>query len=490
MKDNIRKFLDAQNAPGYGGYANAVTELTNGKKLSHWIWYVFPQLKSISQDSLYEKKYGIENLEEAKDYLQDLTLKTRLDEVCGILMNHQGKTANNIFGMTDAAKVKSSLTLFYLASKDELYRQVLDKYYNGLPCQKTLYALNLTMPSRGTVSSQNKTQGEGEYIEPRTDRNNRTGKKQRNVTYNSKGRKSSKIRKVKKLMIIIMGIIVIVGVFGGVGFGAYMLLSQNTHEVPVAENSNPDIDNQAISDKSLAVVLRSSDRNLIGKDEMEKYFIHVSASFGDKTYVMDSVSNSYNFKFTSENYKEAIIINVTIEDCIIGKTTYVYNDLGVNNDTIKESVVLTVSGTDLRIYEELAWYLSAERQVSEAKYPKYVERIKAVEDENFATLLTEKLKSIGKVAPKTLEDKTNVIKKDGDHLPNEIMHRVRTGRRVPPSLISELSSFQRKIIEDYNWFVSERDTNRNGEILHELRYCTTFGGLQLIIKEYREWAER
>ena len=312
MKDNIRKFLDAQNAPGYAGYANAVSELTQGKKLSHWIWYVFPQLKSISQNSPYEMKYGIENIEEARDYLQDPILKARLDEVCSILLNHQGKTASSIFSMTDSAKVKSSMTLFYIASKNELYRQVLDKYFNGLPCQKTLYALNLTMPSRGTITSQDNTHSLEEHEKTKTIRNVRTANRYNHVNSNNSGRRHSKARKAKKLIILVVGAVFIVGVFGGIGYRVYTLLSQKKLENPVAENSSPEIDKQTIPDKNLNLVLLTSDRDLIGKNEIEKYYINVSATIGDKTCVMDTTSNSYNFKFTKENSNEAIIL-VTVK---------------------------------------------------------------------------------------------------------------------------------------------------------------------------------
>lgn len=488
MKDNISKFLDAQNAPGYTGYANAVKELTQGRKLSHWIWYVFPQLKSISQNSPYEKKYGIENLEEARGYLQNPTLKARLDEVCSILMNHQGKTASSIFGMTDSAKVKSSMTLFYLASKNELYRQVLNKYFNGLPCQKTLYALNLTMPSRGTINSQNNTHSLEEHEKPRINRNARAVNRHSRVNSNNSSRRPLEARKAWKLMIQIVWAIFIVGAFGGIGYGVYALLSQDRTEKPVEENGDPEIDRQTISDKSLAVVLRTSDCNLIGKNEIEKYYINVSATLGDKTCVMDTTSNSYNFKFTKENSNEAIILNVSIEGCAIGEATYVYDDLDASNDYLEESVALTVSSTDLRIYEELAWYVSAKQQVAETKYPKYVERIKAVKNDKFATLLTNKLNSIGKDAPKPVQEMKNVSKKDNDYLPDEIMHRVRIGARVSRSLIAKLPLDQGRIIEEYNWYVHERGTNRNDErvILHELRRCTTFRELQHIMRRYHE----
>ena len=494
MKDNIQKFIDAQNAPGYAGYANAVTELTRGKKLSHWIWYVFPQLKSISQNSPYEKRYGIESIEEAREYLQDSTLRSRLDEVCNILMNHQGKTANSIFGMTDSAKVKSSMTLFYLASRNELYRQVLDKYFNGLPCQKTLYALNLTMPSRGNITSQNTTQRKESQIKHPTgsDFHKSQGPIHNNAKSNS-SRKPSKARKAKKLVILLIGTLFIVGAFGGVGYGVYSLLTSEKQENPIAENVSPEIEKATVADKSLAIVLRSSDRDIIGREELEKYYIHVSASLGGETCVMDTTSNSYNFTYTGENANEAVILNAMIEDCAIGEATYVYNDLDASNDNVEESVTLNVSSSDLRIYEELAWYVSAKQQVSETKYPKYVERIKGVKDEQFATLLTKKLNSIGKTSPKPVEEKKEVSKKNDVALPN-IIARIRNGVKVPRSQTEDLSPMQKHIIEEYNHFISSNfpklDVEMRNRILKELRNCRTIEDLQYIIRKYHKCAER
>ena len=89
---------------------------------------------------------------------------------------------------------------------------------------------------------------------------------------------------------------------------------------------------------------------------------------------------------------------------------------------------------------------------------------------------------------KSVEKNKNVSKKDSERLPDEIMHRVRIGARVSHSLIAELPLYQRRIIEEYNWYVHERGTNRNDErvILHELRRCTTFRELQHIMMRYRK----
>lgn len=491
MKDNISKFLDAQNVPGYAGYENAVTELKRGKKLSHWIWYVFPQLKSISQNSPYEKKYGIEDLEEARDYLRNPILKSRLDEVCGILLNHQGKTASGIFGLTDAAKVKSSMTLFYLASKDEIYRKVLDKYFNGLPCQKTLYALNLTMPSYRTITTQEKIAGKDVHHNRATYKKERIADKQSNVILNSKGSHFLNTKKVKKIMVLIVGAIVIVGVFGGIGYGGYALLFSDKSEEPIEDNRQSEVDKPTIPDKMLSVVLTSSDCELIGKEEIEKYLIRVSASFGGKTCAMDTISNRYNFRFTNQNYNDSVVLNATIEDCSIGKATYFYPSQEVGDDTIEESVVLSVSSKDLRIYEELAWYVSANRKVSESKYPQYIERIKGVKDKQFATLLTQKLNSVGMASPKT----TNPIKheyseENNDNLPSAISSRVRHGVLVSRSHMETLNLSQRAIIEEYNHFIRRSMDGKHREsVLHFMRGCKTFKSLKHVLRAYR-WEER
>ncbi|MCD8237504.1 MAG: DUF1810 domain-containing protein [Prevotellaceae bacterium] len=252
MKENIKKFIDAQNAPGFSGYANAQKELIQGKKLSHWIWYVFPKLKAISQDSPYERQYGIESLQEAKEYLEDSTLKSRLEEVCTILLKHQGKTASGIFGFTDAAKVRSSMTLFYLASNNVIFKQVLDKYYNGIPCQDTLYALNMSMPRKGGFDAHNDNSKDGDRdCKPHSTKNNIRTKRKVSGTTN-KGKNPSKARKFKKVTILLVGFVVIVGIFGGVGYGAYSIFIKNqqrNQEEKLAQNSFPESKEKLIKEK-------------------------------------------------------------------------------------------------------------------------------------------------------------------------------------------------------------------------------------------------
>ena len=128
MKYNIERFLKAQE----GTFDYVIKELKNERKESHWIWYIFPQIKGLgySEMAIY---YSIENIEEAKQYCLNETLYNRYRLCCTILLNAKEKDINLIMGYIDAMKLKSSLTLFYYADKDnnELYKQLLDKYYDS-----------------------------------------------------------------------------------------------------------------------------------------------------------------------------------------------------------------------------------------------------------------------------------------------------------------------------------------------------------------------
>ena len=107
----LKRFLDAQEQM----YGMALAEVKRGKKLSHWIWYIFPQLKGLgkSGNSHY---YGIDNLEEAKAYLQHPVLGTRLREITTTFLELSGVNAKDVFGYLDAMKVRSCMTLFNEAS--------------------------------------------------------------------------------------------------------------------------------------------------------------------------------------------------------------------------------------------------------------------------------------------------------------------------------------------------------------------------------------
>jgi uncharacterized protein (DUF1810 family) len=126
---DLDRFVTAQN--GGGSYDDAVAELRNGRKTSHWMWYVFPQLAGLGQ-SPTSKFYAISSVDEANAYLAHPVLGPRLRECAGILTTISGRTAEQIFGGIDAMKLRSAMTLFRYADPDEaVFGQVLEQYFGG-----------------------------------------------------------------------------------------------------------------------------------------------------------------------------------------------------------------------------------------------------------------------------------------------------------------------------------------------------------------------
>ena len=137
LKDHsLERFVDAQERM----YEMALAEVKSGKKLSHWIWYIFPQLKGLgsSNNSIY---YGIDDIEEARAYLNHPILGARLREITSAFLDSVGKNAQDVFGYLDTMKVRSCMTLFNEVSDDDLFRKVLERYYSGLADEKTLAIL-------------------------------------------------------------------------------------------------------------------------------------------------------------------------------------------------------------------------------------------------------------------------------------------------------------------------------------------------------------
>jgi uncharacterized protein (DUF1810 family) len=135
--DSLQRFLDAQ-APVY---AEACAELKAGCKQSHWMWFIFPQLRGLGQSPM-AVHYGIASRQEALDYLQHPVLGVRLKHCMALLLAHQGLSAQDIFGAIDAMKLKSCATLFAaLVPKEPVFQQVLDHYYSGERDSRTLALL-------------------------------------------------------------------------------------------------------------------------------------------------------------------------------------------------------------------------------------------------------------------------------------------------------------------------------------------------------------
>ena len=130
---NLQRFLGAQES----FYAQALKEIRNGRKTSHWIWFIFPQVRGLGHSPMSEN-YGIGSLDEAKAYLDDPVLRSRLVEISTALLIHakgslfrKAKSAEQIFGYTDALKVRSCMTLFDLVDPDSIFQQVLEAFFNG-----------------------------------------------------------------------------------------------------------------------------------------------------------------------------------------------------------------------------------------------------------------------------------------------------------------------------------------------------------------------
>jgi uncharacterized protein (DUF1810 family) len=135
---DLQRFVAAQDAGGT--YDHATAELRAGRKASHWMWFVFPQIAGLGY-SPASRIYAITSLEEARAYLAHPVLGARLIECATILTGLAGlagRTAEQIFGGVDALKLRSSVTLFMHADPAQpVFRQVLDQYFGGVPDSET-----------------------------------------------------------------------------------------------------------------------------------------------------------------------------------------------------------------------------------------------------------------------------------------------------------------------------------------------------------------
>ena len=145
MKDTINKNdLYRYNKAQDKVYDQVLSELRNGKKRTHWMWFIFPQISGLGKSSM-AKFYSIKNKEEAVLYLKHPILRQRLEECTNIILECEGKTAAQIFGFPDNKKLKSSMTLFadISSNHNSIFHQVLTKYFNGEHDQVTLDILNV-----------------------------------------------------------------------------------------------------------------------------------------------------------------------------------------------------------------------------------------------------------------------------------------------------------------------------------------------------------
>ena len=134
--NNLDRFISVQKYV----YEEALTEVKQGNKKSHWMWFIFPQIKGLGS-SFNAEYYGIKDLEEAKEYWSNDYLRNNYLELLEVLLSLEENNPRHIFGYTDGVKLKSSLTLFYLASNSELIHKVLGKFYNYELDMKTISLL-------------------------------------------------------------------------------------------------------------------------------------------------------------------------------------------------------------------------------------------------------------------------------------------------------------------------------------------------------------
>ena len=152
MINEILQVYDMNEATGLDRFVEgqrqtfdiALDEVRNGKKRSHWMWYIFPQLKGLGFTDI-SKYYAIRDLNEAKAFLRHTILGTRLLTITSALLELECRDAYKIFGTPDELKLKSSMTLFSLADDEtnNIFQQVIIEFFDGKRDQKTLHLLSL-----------------------------------------------------------------------------------------------------------------------------------------------------------------------------------------------------------------------------------------------------------------------------------------------------------------------------------------------------------
>ncbi len=135
-QSKLQRFVEAQE----GVYPVVLDELKQGRKTTHWMWFIFPQIKGLGK-SATAVYYALSGAGEAHAYLAHPLLGKRLLECAGVLLQLQGRSAETVFGEVDAMKLRSSMTLFAAVSSAGIFQQVLDKYYDGQADRATLALL-------------------------------------------------------------------------------------------------------------------------------------------------------------------------------------------------------------------------------------------------------------------------------------------------------------------------------------------------------------
>lgn len=136
--NDLKRFLDAQE----NDFERALAEIKRGRKQSHWMWYIFPQIAGLGSSET-SRFYAVKDRAEAELYLAHPVLGARLVEISEALLEIEGKTTNQIFGSPDDVKLKSSMTLFgALKNTNPVFQSVLDEYFNGTNDLRTLQMID------------------------------------------------------------------------------------------------------------------------------------------------------------------------------------------------------------------------------------------------------------------------------------------------------------------------------------------------------------
>ena len=135
-QNSLQRFIDAQSS----SYQTALSEIKSGRKRSHWMWFIFPQIQGLGLSET-ARTYALADAQEAADYLAHPVLGTRLLEICQALLGLASNDAHHIFGSPDDLKLKSSMTLFASLGTNPVFQRVLDKFCHGARDDKTLRIL-------------------------------------------------------------------------------------------------------------------------------------------------------------------------------------------------------------------------------------------------------------------------------------------------------------------------------------------------------------
>lgn len=138
MNSRLDRFLSAQER----SYDTALSEIKSGRKRSHWMWYIFPQIAGLGMSSTAQY-YSIADIDEAREYISHPVLGARLLEISRALLSLDSSDATAVMGYPDNLKLRSSMTLFAQVSEDPVFGAVIDKFYGGSPDTRTLRILGI-----------------------------------------------------------------------------------------------------------------------------------------------------------------------------------------------------------------------------------------------------------------------------------------------------------------------------------------------------------